>query len=258
MNAGVVDVVAVAASLGGIEALTAILGALPKDFAAAVLVVQHRPDDYRGMLADVLGRSTPLRVKEAEDGETLRCGTVYLAPPGNHLLATAGGVLVLSQAPRVHHVRPSADPLFESVATAFGPRAIAVVLTGVGGGRVGRGEVRPHWGRHRHRPGPGFVPRAGHAAVSHRDRMRRSRAATRGHRPHARGVGRRARKSRPAGRRLAIALRTACKPSIRGTSLRSKLEIAFTRAPRTGEVGPASDKVGSMSILPDGEFGNHK
>lgn len=139
MNNGVVDVVAVAASLGGLEALKTILSTLPKEFAAAVLVVQHRPDDYQGMLADLLGRSTPLHVKEAEDGETLCNGTVYLAPPGNHLLANAGGVLFLSRAPRMHHVRPSADPLFESIAMVFGPRAIAVVLTG--GGADGSGGV---------------------------------------------------------------------------------------------------------------------
>ena len=126
----VVDVVAIAASLGGIEALKTILGALPEGFPAAVLVVQHRPADHRGLLAEILGRATPLRVKEADDGETLRGGTVFLAPPGNHLLVNAGGVLSLSRAQKVHHVRPSADPLFESAALAYGPRVIAVVLTG--------------------------------------------------------------------------------------------------------------------------------
>ncbi len=92
--------------------------------------MQHRPADYHGMLAELLGRHTPLRVKEAEDGETLRNGTVFLAPPGRHLLVHAGGDLLLSHGPKVHHVRPSADPLFESIALVYGPRAIAVVLTG--------------------------------------------------------------------------------------------------------------------------------
>lgn len=126
----VVDAVAIAASLGGLEALKAILGALPEDLPAPILVVQHRPADYHGMLSELLGRHTPLRVKDAEDGETLRNGTVFLAPPGSHLLVNAGGVVALSKAPKVHHVRPSADPLFESAALVFGPRAIAVVLTG--------------------------------------------------------------------------------------------------------------------------------
>ena len=132
MADGVVDAVAIGASLGGLEALRTILAVLPADFPAAILVVQHRPDDYHGMLAEILGRHTPLRVNEAKEGETLRNGTVFLAPPGHHLLVNAGGVVALSMAPKVHHVRPSADPLFESVALVFGPRAIAVVLTGGG------------------------------------------------------------------------------------------------------------------------------
>ena len=130
VTGGVVDAVAIAASLGGLDALKSVLGALPEGFPAPVLVVQHRPADYRGMLAEILGRHTPLRVKEAEDGETLRNGTVYLAPPGSHLLVNAGGALSLSHGPKVRHVRPSADPLFESIALVYGPRAIAVVLTG--------------------------------------------------------------------------------------------------------------------------------
>lgn len=130
MAAGVVDAVAIGASLGGIEALQTIFAVLPADFPAAILLVQHRPNNYHGMLAEILGWHTPLRVKEAEDGESLRNGIVFLAPPGYHLLVNPGGVLSLSKAPKVHHVRPSADPLFESVARVFGPRAIAVVLTG--------------------------------------------------------------------------------------------------------------------------------
>ncbi len=127
-----VDVVALAASTGGLEALMTILVALPKDIPAAFLVVLHRPADYHGMLAEILGRHTPLRVKEAEDGETLCNGTLFLAPPDSHLLVNPGGVLSLAKSPKVHHVRPSAEPLFESVAVVFGPRAIAVVLTGGG------------------------------------------------------------------------------------------------------------------------------
>lgn len=143
MTKGDSDLVAIAASLGGLKALKTILGALPKHFPATILVVQHRPADYHGMLADILGRQTPLRVKEAEDGETLRIGTVFLAPPDSHLLVNADGVLSLNQGPKVHHVRPSTDPLFESAALVFGPRAIAVVLTGGGAdGSNGVGFIR--------------------------------------------------------------------------------------------------------------------
>ena len=71
-------------------------------------------------------------MKQAEDGDRIEPGTVYIAPPDNHLLANADGSLSLTQTELVHFVRPSADLLFESVAASFRDRAIAVVLTGSG------------------------------------------------------------------------------------------------------------------------------
>ena len=71
-------------------------------------------------------------MKQAEDGDRIEPGTVYIAPPDNHLLANANGTLSLTQTELVHFVRPSADLLFESVAASFRDRAIAVVLTGSG------------------------------------------------------------------------------------------------------------------------------
>ncbi len=124
------DVVAMAASAGGVEALRLVLSGLPATFPAAVVVVQHRTTQEPNFLPEVLGRKTTLRVKLAEEGEALRPGTVFLAPPGQHLLVKADRTLSLSLAPRVHSVRPSADLLFESVATSFKDRAVAVVLTG--------------------------------------------------------------------------------------------------------------------------------
>ncbi len=66
------------------------------------------------------------------DGDRLRPGAVFIAPPGHHLLVGVGGVLALTVTQPVHYARPSADALLESVARAFGPRAIAVVLSGAG------------------------------------------------------------------------------------------------------------------------------
>ena len=83
-------------------------------------------------MAQILGRRTPLQVKQAQGGEALEPGVVYVAPPDNHLLVDAGGTLSLSHSELVHFVRPSADLLFESVAASYGDRAIAVVLTGAG------------------------------------------------------------------------------------------------------------------------------
>src|SRR5438477_12809936 len=126
------DVVALAASAGGLTALSRVLAALPADFPATLVVVQHLDPRHRSLMADILSRRTPLRVKQAEEGDPLRPATVYIAPPNRHLLVNPDGTLSLSQSELVHFVRPSADLLFESVAASFKDRAIAVVLTGTG------------------------------------------------------------------------------------------------------------------------------
>lgn len=128
------DVVAMAASAGGLSGLSLILAGLPADFPAAILVVQHLDPRHRSLMADIMARRTSLGVKQAEEGGRLRPGTVYIAPPNRHLLVNPEGTLSLSQSEQVHFLRPSADLLFESVAAAFKDRAIAVVLTGIGVG----------------------------------------------------------------------------------------------------------------------------
>jgi two-component system chemotaxis response regulator CheB len=122
--------VVMAASYGGITALREILGNLPADFPAPIAIVQHRSTEPPNMLAKVLGRNTPLTVKTAEEGEVMRPGTVYLAPPELHLQVQTGGVCHLFDGRRIHHLRSSANPLFDSAADVFGGRLIAVVLTG--------------------------------------------------------------------------------------------------------------------------------
>jgi two-component system chemotaxis response regulator CheB len=123
-------VVSIVASLGGISALRRLLASLPADLPAAVLVVQHLQPGRVSQVAAVLGSVSPLPVVEARAGERMREGTVYVAPPNRHLLAGRDGRLELSDAPREHHSRPSGDPLFRSVAEHYGPRGVAVVLTG--------------------------------------------------------------------------------------------------------------------------------
>lgn len=125
-------VIAIAASAGGLTALSRLLGALPSDLDAAILVVQHLDPTHPSLLAEILGRRTRLVVKQAASRDRLRPGTVLTAPPGAHLLVDPRGVVSLSHRPPVHFVRPSADRLFESVAQSFGTRAVAVVLTGTG------------------------------------------------------------------------------------------------------------------------------
>lgn len=126
------DVVALAASAGGLTALSIILSALPADFPAALLVVQHLDPRHRSLMAEILSRRTALPVKQAEEGDTVSPGQVYIAPPNWHLLVNPNGTISLSQSELVHFVRPSADLLFESVAASYKQRAIAVVLTGTG------------------------------------------------------------------------------------------------------------------------------
>ncbi len=126
------DVVALAASAGGLSALSSVLGALPAGFPAIMVVVQHLDPRHRSLMADILNRRTPLQVKQAEDGDLLKPATIYIAPPNRHLLVNKNKTLSLSQSELVHFVRPSADLLFESVAASFQERAIAVVLTGTG------------------------------------------------------------------------------------------------------------------------------
>ena len=127
------DVVALAASAGGLTALSSVLAELPAEFPAGILVVQHLDPRHRSLMADILSRRTRLEVKQAEDGDRLAGGRVYIAPPNRHLLLNGDGTLSLTQTELVHFVRPSADLLFESVAAGYKDRAIAVVLSGSGG-----------------------------------------------------------------------------------------------------------------------------
>jgi two-component system chemotaxis response regulator CheB len=126
------DIVAIASSAGGVTALSELLAELPSSFPSAILVVQHLSPNYVSHLAEILARKAQLPVKPAENGEKSRPGTIYVAPPDQHLLISADRTLSLTQTELVHFLRPSADVLFKSIAAAYGKRAIAVVLTGTG------------------------------------------------------------------------------------------------------------------------------
>lgn len=125
-------VVAMAASAGGLKALSTILGGLPADFPAAIAIVMHVSPDHQSLLAEILSTRTPLVVKQAENGDILCHSHVFVAPPNHHLSVTQGGILRLSSptAEKIHFARPSAEPLFSSVAQIYKSLAIAVVLTG--------------------------------------------------------------------------------------------------------------------------------
>jgi two-component system chemotaxis response regulator CheB len=126
------EVVAIAASTGGPAALHRILTTLPADFPIPILVVQHLSRGFGPGFAGWLDKASPLRVKPAEEGEALRPGTVYVAVDDHHLCVSPSRKIHLSTAPAVGGFRPSGTVLFEAVATAFGRRAVAVILTGMG------------------------------------------------------------------------------------------------------------------------------
>src|ERR1019366_9014446 len=125
-------VIAMAASVGGLKALSVILGGLPGDFPAAIAIVMHLAPDHKSLLAEILNRRTHLVVKEAHTGDILCPACAFIAPPNHHLLVAGDGRLELSSAAaeKIHFARPSAEPLFASVARVYKNHAIAVVLTG--------------------------------------------------------------------------------------------------------------------------------
>ena len=123
------QIVAIGASLGGLEATQLILGALPASFRCPIVMAQHRRADVDGPLLELLGNHSPLPVIEPDDKEPILPGHVYLAPPGYHLIVEQG-FFSLSLDPPVVFARPSIDVLFESVADSYGPLAVAIVLTG--------------------------------------------------------------------------------------------------------------------------------
>ena len=90
------DVIALAASAGGLTALSTVLSMLPSDFPAALVVVQHLAPRHRSLMAEILSRRTSLPVKQAEEGDCLKPGKVFIAPPNRHLLVNSNGTLSLT------------------------------------------------------------------------------------------------------------------------------------------------------------------
>lgn len=139
-------VVAVGASAGGVEALTRLAEGLPEQLPYAVLVVLHLPRDAPSILAHILDRSGPLPAVPASNGLRLTAGQIVVAVPDRHLLVT-GSHVVLSEGPTENGHRPAINALFRSVAVAFGPRSIGVLLSGVlDDGVLGAADIRSRGG----------------------------------------------------------------------------------------------------------------
>lgn len=123
------EIIVAGGSAGAVEALWTLVQGLPHDLDAAVLAVIHIPASSPGRLVEILQRRTMLRVTWARDGDAIERGHIYIAPPDHHLVVDAGHMR-LTHTPPEHHSRPAIDPLFRSAALAYGPRVIAVVLSG--------------------------------------------------------------------------------------------------------------------------------
>ncbi len=128
-------VLAVGASTGGPNALARFLRDLGADFRLPILVVQHMPPIFTRFLAERFGNETKRESAEGVDGEVIKSGKIYVAPGGRHMVVAKAGnseVIQIHEGPPENHCRPAVDPLFRSVAQAYGGDAIAVVLTGMG------------------------------------------------------------------------------------------------------------------------------
>jgi len=138
----VYSLVVVAASAGGLAALSELLMGLPAEFPLPIAVVQHVDPRRANQLVNILSRRTSMRVKEAAGGDPLTAGVVYVAPPDEHMIVAENATIQLSHTAPIHFLRPSADRLFETAALACG-RVIAVILTGTGSdGAVGVAAIK--------------------------------------------------------------------------------------------------------------------
>lgn len=128
-------VLAIGSSTGGPNALQKLLADIPADFPIPILIVQHMPPVFTKHLADRLNQLSPLSVKEAEHGDAIAPGGVWLAPGGAHMTVKRAGkslTVNLDQSPPENSCRPAVDVLFRSCAQVFGQNTLSVVLTGMG------------------------------------------------------------------------------------------------------------------------------
>lgn len=139
--------VAIGSSTGGPRALDRVLSGLPADLPAALVIVQHMPPMFTASLAERLNTVGPLHIKEADGSDRLGVGTGLLAPGGRHMGLQRDGSIQLSDAPPRNHVRPAVDVTFEQAARWFGPRTVAVILTGMGSdGAMGARRIKAQGG----------------------------------------------------------------------------------------------------------------
>lgn len=121
--------VVIGGSAGAFDILRMIVSSLPASLPCPIVIVIHLPPHSSG-LADLFGSETSLRVKQAEDKEPVEAGTIYIAPPGYHLLIESHRAFALSADAPVHFSRPAIDVLFETASDVYGPDLVGILLSG--------------------------------------------------------------------------------------------------------------------------------
>ena len=144
-------ILVIGSSTGGPQALNTVVASLRgMPVRAPVLITQHMPPTFTTILAEHLARAAGCPAHEGVDGEPILPGTIYVAPGGRHMRAARRDnamVIALDDGPLVNYCKPAVDPLFASVAAAWGPSVLAVILTGMGSdGAKGGADIVAHGG----------------------------------------------------------------------------------------------------------------
>jgi two-component system chemotaxis response regulator CheB len=124
------DLIVVGTSAGGLDALQTIVGGLPKDLPAAILIVMHSSPQGPYLLPEILRKRCQLEIANPVNGAAIEQGKIYIAPPDQHLLVKADRI-GLSRGPKENRSRPAIDPLFRTAAASYGSRVVGVILTGM-------------------------------------------------------------------------------------------------------------------------------
>jgi two-component system chemotaxis response regulator CheB len=123
------DIIVMGASSGGIESLVSIAAGLPRNPPFAVFVVLHIPAKSESRLPRILSQAGPVPAVHPNDNDPIENGRIYIAPPDHHLVLADGHIRIV-RGPKENHHRPAIDPLFRTAARFYGPRVVAVVLSG--------------------------------------------------------------------------------------------------------------------------------